>query len=117
MFTIDELAEIAETDPLAYRLAMTSARRADARCSKHDLGEICGWARRGKPGTGQGLGLAYDRHRDRGAFVAVAAELSADEEVWLMRMWCVADCGLVINPDGAKNWIEARVSSWRQAGR
>jgi CO/xanthine dehydrogenase Mo-binding subunit len=110
---IDELAQIAGADPLAYRLAMTSARRGRAVLER--LGEICGWAKRGKGGGGHGLGLAYDRHRDRGAFVAVAAELSVDDEVRLTRMWCVADCGLVINPDGAKNQIEGGIvmaASW-----
>ena len=32
------------------------------------------WPRRWEPGTGRGLGLAYDRHRGFGAFCAVAAE-------------------------------------------
>lgn len=110
---IDELAEIAGADPLAYRLAMTAEPRARAVLER--LGEMSGWARRGVAGSGEGLGLAYVRHRDRGAMVGVAVTLSVDTEVRLKHMWCAADCGLVINPDGAKNQIEGGMimaASW-----
>ena len=110
---MDELAEIAGADPLAYRLSMVSEPRGRAVLER--IGEICSWAKRSAGGSGEGLGIAYDRHRDRGAFVAVAAALSVDTEVKLTRMWCVADCGLAINPDGAKNQIEGGMimaASW-----
>ena len=110
---VDELAEIAGADPLAYRLGMIGEPRGRAVLEK--LAAMCGWSARGAGGSGAGLGIAYDRHRDRGAFVAVAVALSVDTEVRLARMWCVADCGLVINPDGAKNQIEGGMimaASW-----
>ena len=110
---IDELAEIAGADPLAYRLSMIGEPRGRAVLEK--IAQMCGWSARGSGGNGEGLGLAYDRHRDRGAFVAVAVALSVDTEVKLTRMWCVADCGLVINPDGIKNQIEGGMimaASW-----
>jgi nicotinate dehydrogenase subunit B len=47
--------------------------------------------------------------------VAAAAELSVDAEVRLERMWCVTDCGQVINPDGARNQLEGGMlmaASW-----
>ncbi|MBV9044803.1 MAG: xanthine dehydrogenase family protein molybdopterin-binding subunit [Alphaproteobacteria bacterium] len=110
---IDECAEAAGADPLAYRLAMLSDPRG--RVVLERLGTMCGWSTRGKGGDGTGLGLAYARHRDRGAYVAVAAAVTVDKEVRLTRMWAVADCGLVINPDGAKNQIEGGMimcASW-----
>jgi CO/xanthine dehydrogenase Mo-binding subunit len=110
---IDELAEIAGEDPLGYRLAMISNPRG--RRVLERVGEMASWNSRGPAGTGSGLGLGYDRHRDRGAFVAVAVALEADEEVRLVRMWCATDCGLVINPDGARNQIEGGMimaASW-----
>ncbi|MGA0599129.1 molybdopterin cofactor-binding domain-containing protein [Caulobacter sp. KR2-114] len=121
---IDELAEIAGQDPLAFRLGMTSDPRA--RHVLETLARMSGWAERGPGGAGQGLGLAYCRYRDRGAYVAVAAALSVDAEVRLERLWCAADCGQVINPDGVKNQLEGGMimaASWalkeqvRLAGR
>ena len=110
---VDELAEVAGRDPLAWRLDMISDPRGRAVLER--LGTLCNWDGRGAGGSGVGMGIAYDRHRDRGALVAVAVALTADEEVRLTRMWCVADCGLVINPDGAKNQIEGGMimaASW-----
>lgn len=110
---VDELAGIAGTDPLSYRLSMTSDPRASAVLER--LGALSNWSRRGAGGNGDGLGLAYSRHRDRGAYVGVAVALRVDTEVRLKEMWCVADVGLVINPDGAKNQIEGGMvmaASW-----
>jgi CO/xanthine dehydrogenase Mo-binding subunit len=110
---IDELAEAAGRDPLAYRLAMLSDERGRAVLTR--LGELCGWARRGDAATGRGLGLAYDRHRGMGAYVACAAELAVDVEVRLSRLWCVCDGGLIVNPDGARNQLEGGMimgASW-----
>nr|QQZ51512.1 xanthine dehydrogenase family protein molybdopterin-binding subunit [Phenylobacterium glaciei] len=110
---LDEIAQAAGQDPLAFRLAMLSDPRARAVVER--IGVVSGWNARGAGGEGQGLGLAYDRHRDRGAYVAVAAKVSVDEEVRLEHLWCVADAGLIINPDGAKNQIEGGMimaASW-----
>ncbi len=110
---VDELAEAAGQDPLAYRLSMVSEPRG--RAVLQTLSKMCDWPKRGLPGSGQGLGLGYDRHRGRGGFVACAAEVEIDREVRLVRMWCAADAGLIINPDGARNQIEGGIimaASW-----
>jgi CO/xanthine dehydrogenase Mo-binding subunit len=110
---VDELAEIAGQDPLAYRLSMISDPRG--RAVLETLGEMCGWRRRWEVGTGRGLGIAYDRHRDRGAYCAVAAEVEVETDVRLVKLWSACDAGLVINPDGAKNQIEGGMimaASW-----
>ncbi len=110
---IDELAEIAGQDPLAYRLAMVSEPRG--RDVLQTLSKMCNWPHRGFPGSGKGLGLGYDRHRNRAGFVACAAQVEVDQDVRLIRMWCAADAGLIVNPDGAKNQIEGGMimaASW-----
>jgi len=121
---IDELAEVAGQDPLAFRLGMISDPRA--RHVVERVAEMSGWSGRGAAGSGQGLGLAYCRYRDRGAYIAVAVALNVDTEVRLDHMWCAADCGQVINPDGVKNQLEGGMimaASWtlkeqvRLAGR
>jgi CO/xanthine dehydrogenase Mo-binding subunit len=121
---IDELAELAGEDPVTFRLANISDPRA--RFVVEKAAEMSGWAKRGPAGTGRGLGFAYCRYRDRGAYVAAAVALSVDTEVRLEHMWCAADCGQVINPDGAINQLEGGMimsASWaikeqvRLAGR
>ena len=110
---IDEIAEAAGRDPLAYRLAMLKEPRGRAVLTR--LAEMCGWAKRWEAGTGRGLGLAYDRHRGRGAMVACGAEVEVDAGVKLVKLWCACDGGLIINPDGAKNQIEGGMimaASW-----
>lgn len=110
---VDELAEIAGQDPLAYRLSMVSDPRG--RAVIETLAALCDWPRRWDAGTGRGLGLAYDRHRDRGAYCAVAAELTVDADVRLVKLWCACDGGLIVNPDGALNQLEGGMvmaASW-----
>jgi nicotinate dehydrogenase subunit B len=110
---VDELAEAAGQDPLAYRLSMVSEPRG--RAVLLGLSKMCDWPKRGLPGSGQGLGLGYDRHRGRGGFVACAAQVEVDREVRLVRIWCAADAGLIVNPDGARNQIEGGIvmaASW-----
>jgi CO/xanthine dehydrogenase Mo-binding subunit len=110
---IDELAEAVGQDPLAYRLGMLGDERGRAVLTR--LGALCGWATRWESATGRGLGLAYDRHRGMGAYVACAAEVVVDIEVRLKRLWCVCDGGLIINPDGARNQLEGGMimaASW-----
>jgi CO/xanthine dehydrogenase Mo-binding subunit len=110
---VDELAELAGEDPVAFRLAHVSDPRARAVIEK--AAQMCDWAGRGAPGTGKGLGFAYCRYRDRGAYVAAAVALTVDTEVRLDHMWCVTDCGQVINPDACRNQLEGGMimaASW-----
>lgn len=104
---MDEMADRAGVDPLAYRLSLLSDPRA--RKLLESVGERSDWANRGPAGTGRGLGLAWSRYKNRAAYAAVAIELDVDQEVRLRRVWCAVDAGLVINPDGAKNQVEGGI--------
>jgi CO/xanthine dehydrogenase Mo-binding subunit len=53
--------------------------------------------------------MGFSRYKNRAAYAAVVVELDVDEEVKLRRVWCVADAGLVINPDGARNQLEGGI--------
>ena len=110
---VDELAELVGHDPVAFRLAHVTDPRAQVVIER--AAAMAGWADRGEAGTGRGLGFAYCRYRDRGAYVAVAVAVAVDTEVRLDRMWCVTDCGQVINPDACKNQLEGGMimaASW-----
>ena len=104
---IDELAERAGVDPVQYRLSMLSDTRA--RRLIENVAERSNWSRRGSAGSGRGLGLGWARYKNRAAYAAVVAEVEVEQDVRLLRMWCAADAGLVINPDGARNQLEGGI--------
>jgi nicotinate dehydrogenase subunit B len=104
---IDELAERAGVDPVEYRLSMLTDPRA--RRLIQNLAERCNWSARGEAGTGRGLGLGWARYKNKAAYAAVAVEVDVDQEVRLRRVWCTADAGLVINPDGARNQLDGGI--------
>jgi CO/xanthine dehydrogenase Mo-binding subunit len=104
---MDELAERAGVDPVDYRLSLLSDVRA--RVLIENVAGRCGWASRGPAGSGHGLGLAWSRYKNKAAYACVAVELDVDQDVRLRRVWCAADAGLVINPDGARNQLEGGI--------
>lgn len=104
---MDELAERAGVDPVAYRLSLLTDARA--RAVLGNVARRCGWASRGPAGSGRGLGLGWAQYKNHAAYAAVAVELQVDQEVRLRRVWCAADAGLVINPDGARNQLEGGI--------
>ncbi len=104
---MDELAERAGVDPLEYRLSLLSDQRA--RGVLQNVARRCNWAARGPAGSGRGLGLAWAQYKNHAAYAAVAVEVEVDQEVRLRRVWCAADAGLVINPDGGRNQLEGGI--------
>ena len=110
---IDELALRAGEDPVAYRLSIlseTRARRVIEAVARSAL-----WAKRGPGGDGSGMGIGFARYKNRAAYAAVVAKVEVDEAVRLKHIWCAADAGLVINPDGVMNQLEGGIlqaASW-----
>lgn len=108
---MDELAARAGEDPVAYRLSILSDKRA--RKLIELVAERSNWkARKSLPsgqGSNKGLGMAFARYKNSAAYCAVAALVSVSETVTVERVWCVADCGLVVNPDGSRNQLEGGV--------
>ena len=104
---LDDLALRIGQDPLAYRLTILSEPRA-RRVLKR-VAERCGWSARGPVGTGKGLGLGLAQYKNKSAYAAIAAAVTVDEEVRVDRIWCVADTGVIVNPDGARNQLEGGI--------
>jgi CO/xanthine dehydrogenase Mo-binding subunit len=104
---IDECAAYLGRDPVEYRLALLSDRRA--RAVVEACAAMAGWT----PGDSRGIG--FSRYKNRAAWCACIAEVTVEEEVRLRRVWCAVDGGLIINPDGARNQIEGGIvqaASW-----
>jgi CO/xanthine dehydrogenase Mo-binding subunit len=118
---IDELAAAANADPVAFRLKLLTASNADDSGFKRArsiavvkaAAELYGWDTRPSPRprqsgnilTGRGIAYAF-----RGqTVVAEIAEVEVNRttgRVWVKRLVCAHDCGLVINPEALKRTIE-----------
>jgi len=105
--SMDELAERAGQDPVAYRLSVLADPRA--RKVVEHVAQMAGW-RAGLPaGTGKGRGIGFAQYKNMAAYAAVIAEVEVVHAVQMLRIWCAADAGLVINPDGAINQLEGGI--------
>ena len=121
---IDEMAVAANADPVEFRLRLLRASseedrvfmRARSIAVVEAAAEAYDWDTRpsGKAVgsdrilTGRGVAYAY---RARTA-IAEIAEVEVDREtgrVWVKRMVCAHDCGLVINPDGLRSTIQGNL--------
>jgi len=111
--SMDELAERAGQDPVAYRLSVLTDPRA--RKVVEHVARMAGW-RAGMPaGIGKGRGIGFAQYKNMAAYAAVIADVEVDETVRVIHVWCAADAGLVINPDGAINQLEGGIvqgTSW-----
>jgi nicotinate dehydrogenase subunit B len=108
---MDELAEAAGEDPVAYRLSLLSDSRA--RRVVEAAARLGQWT--SPPANGRAKGFAFSRYKNRAAYVALVAEVTVEESVTLKKIWCAADAGLVINPDGLRSQIEGGIvqaASW-----
>ena len=119
---VDELAAAAQTDPVEFRLKLLTAstdedsgfKRARSIAVIKAAAEKFKWDTRPSPnrvGSGEiltGRGIAYACRSQ--TVVAQIAEVEVNRRtghVWVKRMVCAHDCGLVINPEGLRRTIEA----------
>ena len=118
---IDELAAAANADPVEFRLKLLNGytdddagfKRARSIATIRAAADAYGWGTRPSPKprgagtilTGRGIAYAF-----RGqTVVAEIAEVEVNREtghVWVKRLVCAHDCGLVINPEGLRRTIE-----------
>lgn len=104
---IDELAEAAGADPVAFRLRYLKDARAQAVIEK--AARMAQW-QPNEPGDGEcGCGIAFARYKNLAAYFAVVAEVRIEETVRVTRMWAAVDVGQAINPDGVINQIEGGI--------
>ncbi|MGO4126910.1 molybdopterin cofactor-binding domain-containing protein [Inquilinus sp. YAF38] len=99
---MDELAELAGADPIQFRLRHLTDERC--RAVLNGVAKMSAWP--GRQSAGRALGIAAARYKNRGAWLAAAAEVAVDEDVRVERLWLCVDAGLLVNPEGARNQIE-----------
>lgn len=111
---VDELAALADADPVAFRIGHLEDPRAKDVIER--AAEAADWGRARHDGEGRGIGFA--RYKNEKAYVAVVADVAVDTGtgvIGLKKMTIVGDVGLAVNPDGALNQLEGGViqaASW-----
>jgi isoquinoline 1-oxidoreductase beta subunit len=100
---VDELAQLAKTDPFDYRRKLMKPGSRELRVLAA-LEERSGW--RQTPAAGRHRGMAFTRAN--GSHIGQVVELSVDAEsrVKLHRITTVVDCGLAVNPRNVRGQIE-----------
>ncbi len=105
---IDSLAAKVQLDPVEFRLK----NLADARMTRvlNAAATQFGWTPKPAP-SGRGVGVALGM--DAGTYVASMAEVRVDRatgRVQVVRVVCVQDMGVVVNPDGARQQAEGCIT-------
>ena len=103
---IDELADKAKHDPVAYRLALLD-KTPRAKAVLELASAKAGWGEKLPRRVGRGVSVQYAF----GTYMAQVAEVdvSKDGEVRVRRVVCAVDCGMVINPDIVQAQVQSAV--------
>jgi nicotinate dehydrogenase subunit B len=118
---IDEMAAAAKADPIEFRMRLLTAgttddtgfKRARSIAVVKAAAEAFGWDPRPSPKpldsgailTGRGIAYSFRNQ----TVVAEIAEVEVNRRtghVWVRRLVCAHDCGLVINPEGLRRTVE-----------
>ncbi|MBJ6367234.1 xanthine dehydrogenase family protein molybdopterin-binding subunit [Snuella sedimenti] len=114
---LDEVAELAGKDPIDFRLELFDRAIKSPVGEKNDyeperyagvlklVKEKSNWGET-KPGTYRGVAAYFCHHSYVAEVVDVAMENGKPK---VKKVWCAVDCGIVINPDAAKNMIQGGV--------
>ncbi|MFW7379615.1 MAG: molybdopterin cofactor-binding domain-containing protein [Oligoflexus sp.] len=96
---IDELAHHMERDPLELRIELLDGHTRSQKLLQ-ELADFCRWYDRP-----ESMGLAF--MEGFGSIAALASEVNViDGKVKVENIWCVVDCGQVVNLDGAEAQIQ-----------
>ncbi len=105
---MDELAKLAGKDPLEYRLAMLGSAPRLAHVLKL-AAERAGWGSTLPANTGRGIACVSAQEKKTPTWTASVVQAKVDPatgKVQVEKITCAVDCGIVVNPDGARSQIE-----------
>ncbi len=114
---LDEVAEAAGQDPVAFRLTLFERAINNPVGSDNDydaqryagvirlVAEKAGWGKE-TPGVYRGF-AAYYCHNSYVAEIVDVVMKNAQPQV--QKVWCAIDCGIVVNPDAARNQVEGGI--------
>jgi CO/xanthine dehydrogenase Mo-binding subunit len=119
---IDELAAEAKADPVEFRLKLLTAsteddggfKRARSIATVKAAAEAFGWDTRPSPKpresgpvlTGRGIAYSYRSETVATQIAEVEVDIRTGH-VWVKRLVCAHDCGLIVNPEGLRRTVEA----------
>jgi isoquinoline 1-oxidoreductase beta subunit len=111
---LDEVAEAAGKDPIEMRLELFERAQNNPVGENNDydaeryagvlklVKEKCNWGTEAD-GTYRGVSAYYCHN----SYVAQVVDIvKEDGKPRVNKVWCAVDCGIVVNPEGAKNQIE-----------
>ena len=104
---MDELSEVSNQDPVAFRLKHLADPRARHVVQK--VAEMSNWHARGNAGSGIGYGMAYGRYKNKAGYCALVAQVEVSERVKVLKVWACVDAGKVVHLDGLRNQIEGGI--------
>jgi len=105
---MDELAKLAGIDPVQYRLSMLGGAPRLARVVSL-VAEKSGWGKPLPPNTGRGIACVSAQEKKTPTWTASVVQARVDPasgKVQVEKVVCAVDCGIVVNPDGARSQIE-----------
>ncbi len=114
---LDEVAEAAGKDPIDFRLELFDRAQRDPVGAEHDydaaryagvlelVREKSGWDA-SPPDVHRGVSAYYSHN----SYVAQVVDVTLDAgQPQIDKVWCAVDCGIVVNPDAARNQVEGSV--------
>ncbi len=103
---MDEMAIAAKQDPIDFRLAHLKEHE-DFKAVLNTLKEVSGWGQPMEEGRGRGVAL----HESFGSIVGQIAEvtITPDNSLTIDKVYCVIDCGTVVNPDTVRAQMESGI--------
>jgi nicotinate dehydrogenase subunit B len=113
---MDELAVLANADPVEFRLRHLDDPRGRDAIEK--AAKEFGWRKGQQAPPDRGYGFAFAKYKNLAAYCAIASEVEVISETGrarLVRAVAAVDSGQVVSPDGLTNQIEGAImqsASW-----
>jgi isoquinoline 1-oxidoreductase subunit beta len=105
---IDELADLADQDPVEFRLSMLRSAPRLANVLRI-VADRAGWGKPLPPNAGLGVACVSAQEKKSPTWTASAIQAYVDPTTGVVRVEkiiCAVDCGIVVNPDGVRSQVE-----------